>query len=115
MRKGLTAELAKLPRKRELNPAVWGLWHSTRRVHVWVDLGDGATVLHAVSVYGVVWDRAALWQDVPHRPCGLRNALHIVGADGSCPTGRMQDVLQVMLIHLLTRRLGLGPAIHGPC
>ena len=36
--------------KRELDPLVWGVWHSTRSVHVYVALGDGANMLHDVSV-----------------------------------------------------------------
>ena len=105
---GLTPELVRLPRKRESDPRVWAMWHSTRWVHVRVALGDGATVLHAVSVYGVVGDResnSALWEDVLHHLSGLRNAPHIVGADCNFPLGRLRDVPQAMLAHLLTRRL----------
>ena len=29
VREGLTADLARLPCRRELDPLVWGLWHST--------------------------------------------------------------------------------------
>ena len=50
VREGLTAEVARLPCRRELDPLVWGLWHSTWWVHVRVALGDGATMLHTVSI-----------------------------------------------------------------
>ena len=66
------------------------------------------TVLHAVSVCGVVGDRdsnSALWQDMLHHLSGLGNAPHIVGADGNIPLGRLRDVPQAMLAHLLTRQL----------
>ena len=107
VREGLTAEVARLPCKRESGPLVWDLWHSTRWVHVRVAPGDGATVLHAVSVYGVVGDRespSALWEDV-HHLSGLGTAPHIVGASCNFPPGRPQDVPQAMPAHLLTRRL----------
>ena len=71
-------------------------------------LGDGATVLHAVSLCGVVGDRkstVALWEDVPHHLSGLGNAQHIIGADCNYPLGRLRDVPQAMLAHLLTRPL----------
>ena len=69
-----------------------GLWHSTWWVHVRVALGDGGTVLHAVSVDSVVGDResnAAPWEDVLHHISGLGNASHIVGADCNFPLGQL--------------------------
>ena len=108
VREGLTAELAKLARKREVDPLVWGLWHSTRLVHVWVTLGDGGTVPHAVLVYNMVGDcesNAALWEDVLHHLSGLGNAPYVVGADCVFPLGRLRDVPHAMLVHLLTHRL----------
>ena len=108
MREGLTAELARLPRKYESDPLVWDLWHSTRWVHVRVALRNGATMLYSVFVYGVVEDResnTALWEDVLHHLSGLRNAPHIVGVDCNFPLGRLRDVLQAMLADLVTRRL----------
>ena len=47
---GLTAEVAKLPTKRESDPVVWDAWHSSRWIHVRLALGDGHMVLHAIFV-----------------------------------------------------------------
>ena len=108
VREGLIVEMARLPRKRESDPLVWDLWHSTRSVDVRVAVGVGATVLPAVSVYGLAGNHEsnmALWEDVLHHLSGLGNALHIVGADCNFPLGRLRDVPQVMLANLLTRRL----------
>ena len=87
---------------------MWGLWHSTSWVHVRMALGDGATMLHTVSIYGVVGDReskSASWDDVLHHLSGLGKAPHIVGADHNFSLGRLRDVLLAMLAHLLTCRL----------
>ena len=95
VREGLIAEVARLPRKRESDPLVWDLRHSTRCVHVRVVLGDGATVLHVVAVYGLVGDReshSALWEDMLHHFSGLGDAPHIVGADCNFPLGQLRDV-----------------------
>ena len=54
---GLTGELLKLLHKRESDPLVLGLWYSTWWLHVRVALGDTATMIHAVSAYGVAGDR----------------------------------------------------------
>ena len=83
VREGLTAELARLPRKRESDALVGDFWH-TRWVHVRVALGDG--------VYEVVGDRvsnAVVWEDVLHHVSGLGNAPHIVGADCNFLLGRL--------------------------
>ena len=84
-----------------------GLWPSTWWVHVHVALGYGATVLHEISAYGVVGDRhsnTSPWEDV-HQLSGLGNTPHIVGVDCNFPRGRLRDVPQAMLAHLVTGRL----------
>ena len=55
-------------------------FHPVGWVHVHVAPGDSATVLHAVSVYGVVGHResyAAVREDVRHHLFGLGHAAHI--------------------------------------
>ena len=96
------------PPQARVGPPGVGPLGSTRWVHVRVALGDGATLLHAVSVYGVVGHRksnSALWEDMLHHLSSLGNAPHIVGADYNFPLAQLRDVPQAMLAHLLTRRL----------
>ena len=107
VREGLRVELAKPPKKRELNPLVWDLWHSTSWIHVRLAMRDGRTVLHVVSVYGVQGDResnAALWDDVLQKLC-LCNAPHAVGAHCNCVLRCPRDMSEEALANLLTRRL----------
>ena len=77
-------------------------------IYVRLALGDGATMLHAVSVYGIVRHcetKMALWEDVLYHLSGLGNALHIIGSDSNFLPWRPRDVPQTALAHPLTRWL----------
>ena len=106
------------------------LWHSTRWLHVLVELGRGADTLHAQVTYGVSAQPAlnrTFWDHATPYVARHRAAPQLVGAhfnfDLNCPPRAPPSILE----SLLTRRLedadlelatalGRGPlcSYHGP-
>ena len=106
MCKLLTTELAKLLKKREANPLVWGLCCSTTRVHAWVPLGDGACCCMQ-SRCTALWGTARAMQRCGRMCCTIPPVLapHVVQADCIFPPGCLRDVPQAVLAHLLMCRV----------
>ena len=108
VRDGHTAEAAKLPTSRQLDPLAWDLWLSARFVHVCVAVRTGSTMLHVLCVYGVPGGpelNAELWDSALSYAARLGNTLFVVGGDFNFPLGELGAVPPVVLGHLLTQRL----------